>query len=58
MITRKTLKQRLDLRKQQLNQLDKAYCSYSIGESQYEKERPILLGRIEELEDLCHIIKH
>ena len=58
MIRNSTLKSRLERRKQELNQLDKSYCLYIIGDKQYEEERPILLGRIAELEDLCHIIKH
>lgn len=57
MIRQKTLLERLRVRKQELNQLDKAYCSYVIGDKQYNEERPILLGKIAELEDLCHITR-
>ena len=57
MIRNKTLLERLRVRRQELNSLDKAYCNYVIGDKQYNEERPILLGKIAELEDLCHITK-
>lgn len=57
MITKWALKIRLELRKRELDNLDKAYMNWNIGDKEYETKRPILLGRIEELEDLCHINK-
>ena len=55
MITKKALKIRLEQRKKDLNNLDRAYMNWVIGDTQYNEERPVLLGRIAELEDLCHI---
>ena len=57
MITKRKLIERLNERKSELNKLDKAYCDFRIGDSQYQNERPILLGQIKELEDLCRINK-
>lgn len=52
MITKRSIKNRLDWRKRQLEKLDKAYVNYVIGDKEYNEKRPLLIGRIAELEDL------
>ena len=48
----------LDARKKELDNLDRAYMNWVIGDEEYNKKRPILLGRVLELEDLCHVKEH
>ena len=52
MITKRALRNRLDWRKRELEKLDKAYLNWVIGDEEYNAKRPLLLGRIAELEDL------
>ena len=52
MITKRSLQKRLETRRQDLLKLDKAYVNFVIGDAEYNEKRPILLGRIEELEDI------
>ena len=57
MITKRKLRERLQDRKTQLFNLDKAWENYILGDNEYHSKRPILEGQIKELEDLCHINK-
>lgn len=57
-MTKRALKNRLEWRKRELEKLDKSYVNFNIGDNEYNEKRPILLGRIAELEDLiCHTNK-
>lgn len=58
MITRFHLRAVLSARKTELDNLDRAYMNWVIGDEEYNKKRPILLGRVLELEDLCHVKEH
>lgn len=55
MVTKRFLLTLLNKRKSELANLDRAYMLWNIGDKEYEEKRPILLGRIEELEELCRI---
>ena len=52
MITHFAIKRRLEKRKQDLDKLDRAYVNWAIGDEEYNQKRPMLLGQIEELEDI------
>lgn len=59
MITKFSLKARLIERRRELDALDRAYVNFVIGDEEYDKKRPILVGKIEELEDiLCLTVKN
>lgn len=58
MITRFQLNVRLKARRKELDNLDRAYMNWVIGDEEYQTKRPILLGKVLELEDLCHIKEH
>lgn len=59
MITKFSLKARLNERRRELDALDRAYVNFVIGDEEYDKKRPILVGKIEELEDiLCLTVKN
>ena len=52
MTTKRKLNARLLDRKRELDKLEMAYVNFVIGDKEYEEKRPILIGRIKELEDL------
>ena len=58
MVTHFYLRLRLGQRKKELDNLDRAYMNWVIGDDEYNTKRPILLGKVLELEDLCHVKEH
>lgn len=58
MVTRFYLKARLQARRRELDNLDRAYMNWAIGDDEYKEKRPVLLGKVLELEDLCHVKEH
>lgn len=52
MITKRRLKKEKERIENQLDRLEERYCNFAIGDKEYEERRPILIGRLMEVNDL------